>query len=408
MMKNTKKVSNFVQSPIMNSIRGKIGTIAFLYIYFMYIVNTKINVEIVSLLVVYVLFFFLTSALVAHKYEWRLVHIVLITWLISALLIVEFNPDTTNYGFLIFIPILSYMIRSMRVYQKYRDLIITLLFFVLFTGAVGWFQHRDFTGLLGPTFSIGAIIFTLQSRRESRKLDAIRLVELQEAHSELQKTHEQLQETTVLALQATANAERVKIAREIHDGVGHELTSLIVSLQAIDLMLPKDVMEAKKRLPEVIATARNAVREVRQAVRDWTDEDAEQQFAITGIEGLLRQYAYRANLILHFTNQTPTYVWQVPQCLLTYRILQEAMTNIVRHAKATTVWIAMEFEESTLMITISDNGGFQGERLTFGFGLSQMKKRIEEVKGSLCYRQRNEHGLTLECKIPIDEGVMKK
>jgi signal transduction histidine kinase len=272
---------------------------------------------------------------------------------------------------------------------------------------VGWVQQRDFTGLLGMTFGIGAITFTVQSRRESRKLEANRLIELQEAHSELQKTHEQLQETTVLALQATANAERVKIAREIHDGVGHELTSLIVSLQAIDIMLPKDVMEAKNRLPEVIATARNAVREVRQAVRDWTDEDTEQQFAITGIEGLIRHYAHRADLTLYFTNQTPTYVWSAPQCLLIYRILQEAVTNVVRHAKATTVWIAMIFEESTLIITISDNGWFNGETLIFGFGLTQMKKRMQEVKGSLFYRQRDEHGLTLECKIPIDEGVMK-
>ena len=407
-MKITNKESNLISSPIKKFIRSNIGTFALLYFFFTYIVNTKLNVEIVCFLLVYAVFLLLGSAMVTNKYEWRLVHVILMLWMMDAFLIVEIDPASINYGFLIFIPIISYIVSSLRVYQKYRELMITLLFFVLFVSVVGWFSHRDFTGLLVTTFGVGAFTYTFQFRRESRKLDAIRLAELQEAHSELQKTHEQLQETTVLALQATANAERVKIAREIHDGVGHELTSLIVSLQAIDLMLPNDVMEAKKRLPEVIATARNAVREVRQAVRDWTDEDAEQQFAITGIEGLLRQYAYRANLILHFTNQTPTYVWQVPQCLLTYRILQEAMTNIVRHAKATTVWIAMEFEESTLMITISDNGGFQGERLTFGFGLTQMKKRIEEVKGSLCYRQRNEHGLTLECKIPIDEGVMKK
>lgn len=66
----------------------------------------------------------------------------------------------------------------------------------------------------------------------------LHLQELNKAHQELQEAHAELQEATMHSMKYAALEERMRLAREIHDGLGHQLTSLIVQLQALEIMLP--------------------------------------------------------------------------------------------------------------------------------------------------------------------------
>jgi signal transduction histidine kinase len=78
------------------------------------------------------------------------------------------------------------------------------------------------------------------------------------AHEELHQAHAELQEAAVRSMRYAALEERVRLSSEIHDGVGHQLTSLIIQLQALELMLPDDVEQASAVVPEMIVVARRA------------------------------------------------------------------------------------------------------------------------------------------------------
>jgi signal transduction histidine kinase len=85
-------------------------------------------------------------------------------------------------------------------------------------------------------------------RQDAHRISQLHLQELNETHRELQEVHAELQEATVHSMRYAALEERTRLAREIHDGLGHQLTSLIVQLQALEIMLPDDPQGHRRRL----------------------------------------------------------------------------------------------------------------------------------------------------------------
>lgn len=237
-------------------------------------------------------------------------------------------------------------------------------------------------------------------RRESRALDKRRLAELEEAHAELQRAHEELQLTTMQAMQNTALAERAHIARDIHDGIGHHLTSLIVQLQAVDMMLPDDPTAAKKQLPDILQEARAAVADVRGAVRTWAQDET--RLGVSALRGLALQVAQRARLSCLFDAPDQISEWSQDVSVTLYRILQESMTNVLRHANAESVRIAIRESPHAVHMSVTDDGLYD-ETVTFapGFGLRQMEERCRRLGGSLTLSQHVPHGLVVEATLPL-------
>ncbi len=120
-----------------------------------------------------------------------------------------------------------------------------------------------------------AVAYLLHLRRRARELDRQRTEELRLAYKSLQSTHQQLVDATAAIAEARAREERLRIAADIHDGVGHRLTSLIVGLESLELMLDDDLEAARTRVPTLLTTARQALGEVREAVhaRETSGDD---------------------------------------------------------------------------------------------------------------------------------------
>ncbi len=270
-------------------------------------------------------------------------------------------------------------------------------------GAVLFATHGVNPVFWGYMLSTVGIFFGMRGarmRREATLLDKVRLQELQTAHAELQQTHEELLQTTVLAMQSTAMAERAHIARDIHDGVGHHLTSLIVQLQALQLMLPDNPEAAASRLPEMLTVARLAVTDVRHAVRQWAEDDT--RLGLSALRGLSDQVARSTGIACEFRESEHVTQWSKEASVTLYRILQESLTNVLRHSGAANVSVDVTEAQGWIALTVSDDGSYRADTvLTPGFGLKHMQERCQAMGGELTYGPGEPRGLTVSARLPL-------
>ncbi|MEF3305709.1 sensor histidine kinase [Paenibacillus sp. GYB003] len=230
--------------------------------------------------------------------------------------------------------------------------------------------------------------------REAHRTNRKQLDQLQAAYAELQRT-------SVQAMGYAALTERAKLARDIHDGLGHQMTSLIVQLQALKLMLPKDPVAAANSVDEMLKVARKGMDEVRLAVKEWSDD--EKGLGPIALKGLVSQVEANSMVRIRYKENGPIGEWPVECSTILYRILQEALTNILKHADANQVEVAVEEANGYVKLLITDDGHFSGEKpLHFGFGLSGMIERCQAAGGSIVFSANSPNGLKIQAMIPLD------
>jgi two-component system, sensor histidine kinase and response regulator len=241
---------------------------------------------------------------------------------------------------------------------------------------------------------------------------------------QLQTQNHQLQHTQIELMQALAQErslkqrieemaaieERNRIAREIHDSLGHSLTALNVQMQAVASLLLTDPTQAQSFLVQAQRLGKTAMQEVRESVRTLrTDERTEQPLAET-IAALAEEFR-------QVTGITPTVRDRLTKPISAsvsktiYRIVQEALTNISKYARATQVQIhigttgdALVDDREHICLTIADNGqGFNSQRSTTGFGLQGMQERVAALDGEFHLTTAPDAGCQIQVELPLSE-----
>jgi signal transduction histidine kinase len=248
--------------------------------------------------------------------------------------------------------------------------------------------------------------------KEANRLSQLHLQDLAEAHQELEQTHAALQEANVHSIRYAALAERTRLARDMHDGIGHQLTSLIIQLQALEIMLPGDPQQAAHAVPAMLEVARNAMAEVRQAVKAWQEDES--GLGLVALQGLVSQCAAHTHLTLAFQQDDDLSDWPLKVSVALYRVLQEALTNVMRYAQATTVTIQVRERDQQVILTVVDDGCYTENReLVPGFGLKGIMERCQFLGGSCTLSQNQPHGLKVQVMLPIatpvhDDGALRR
>ncbi len=234
-------------------------------------------------------------------------------------------------------------------------------------------------------------------RREARQLDRERVKELENAYAELQSTHQKLIETTAQVAESRAREERLQLAADIHDGVGHRLTSLIIGLEAVELMLPHDVNRAEERLPALVTTARQSLFEVRQAVHA---REQGKDLGMDAFQALVNDAATEGQWDPSVNWSGNPEHWPATVRLTLFRVLQESLTNILRYAKARHVTVDVVENETTVTMRIADDGALR-QAPVGGFGLNHLKSRCRTLGGSFTWTAAKPHGLIITAQIPF-------
>ncbi|GIO31528.1 MULTISPECIES: sensor histidine kinase [Paenibacillus] len=274
-----------------------------------------------------------------------------------------------------------------------------LLFYVSGQGPESLFTHG--MGLAG----IYLLMWGSKVRKDARRMEQRHLRELTEAHQQLEQAyaqlheaHLELEEAAERSLRYAVLEERSRIAADIHDSIGHGLTSVIVQLQALPYMIRAAPDEARSALQSVTEIARGCLQDVRAVVHEMGLSHT----GMTGLKKLADNFAERSGLEADFAADLHE---QIPpeQIDVLYRILQEGLTNVLRHAEATAAEIRLSGERDRITMTIRDNGRAESP-VKPGFGLSAMKARCEKAGGSLAIRTIHPHGLELVAQLPKKKG----
>jgi two-component system sensor histidine kinase UhpB len=200
---------------------------------------------------------------------------------------------------------------------------------------------------------------------------------------------------------AAQEAERVAIARDLHDEVGQVLTGVLLQLNSIAEGAP----EHRDELDEARAAVRQALDEVRRISRDLRPEMLEHLGLVSALTELSTSFARVSGLEVE--RRFPAAIPKLPPEteLAVYRVAQESLTNVARHAHASRVTIALEAAHGSVVLRVTDDGrGFAGAPREEG-GLRSMRERALLVGGALAVKDAPGGGVEVRLEVPACEAA---
>ncbi|MFD3837555.1 sensor histidine kinase [Streptomyces sp. NPDC058642] len=216
-----------------------------------------------------------------------------------------------------------------------------------------------------------------------------------------QRARRELQEYAARVAELSAATERNRLARDIHDSLGHHLTAISVQLEIAAEFRALDPDAAGRAMAEARQSVKLALGDVRQSVRALRD-DARPSLSAT-LVGWAREGGSGPCVSVEVTGEEDGYGTAALTAL--YRAAQEGLTNALRHARASRVSVAVRLTEDTARLAVTDDGcGFTPDRATPGFGLTGMRERVHLVAGSVDIDSRPGEGTRLTVVVPRREG----
>ena len=224
------------------------------------------------------------------------------------------------------------------------------------------------------------------------------------------KQNEELRTRFLEQVISAEEAERRRIARELHDETSQSLTSLKVALRAVEAALPTE--ELRTRLEEIRKLAGGTLEEVGRLARGLHPSVLDDLGFKPAVQKLTRDFSRAHELKIDIHVGYGSGGERLPLMIETtlYRILQEALTNVVKHAKASTISIVVERRATKVSMIIEDDGtGFAVEAMALnrgvtesgGLGLHGMRERASLLKGDLTIESTKSGGTSLYVSIPL-------
>lgn len=288
-----------------------------------------------------------------------------------------------------------------------------ILLYVMVVINLGWLSNwqwsRVYASLLTliPAFAFVAL-FSLVSRILEQQKDRAEhlLRKLEESNAELGRAHAQLQDYANEVEELTIVRERTRLAREIHDTLGHYLSILNIQLETIGKLQERDPARAAVEIAEARRVAAQSMQEVRNAVaalRPTSMAALSFAEAVTQLGKEFERSAPATALTLDLETELPPLSPDIAVAL--YRAVQETLTNIRKHTQASKVLVRLRYEHGALDLLVLDNGKdaahtvleYQGE----GFGLIGLRERIELLGGQVSYGPAEQGGYRVTVHTPV-------
>ena len=202
------------------------------------------------------------------------------------------------------------------------------------------------------------------------------------------QANRELNSYLALSEKIAEDRERKRIAREIHDTLGHALTGISAGIDAVKVLVDIDTNRAKEQLNNVSVVVRDGIRDVRGSLNKMRPGALENNTLKEALIKIIREYEAISNLEIHLCYEWDNIDLDIAKEDIVFRVIQESITNSVRHGHAKTIWIELLEEDEAYVMTIQDDGvGFDG--LHYGYGLKQMQERLMIIGGSVRFENRD-------------------
>jgi signal transduction histidine kinase len=228
-------------------------------------------------------------------------------------------------------------------------------------------------------------------------------IRLQAALRDLRESHDQLAASTAQVAELSAAAERNRLARDIHDSLGHFLTAIAVQLEKTEAFRDRDQAVAGQAVADARSLARQALQEVRGSVRALRGDELPASLSAM-LTGLVRQAGLEEPKVTLTVAGDETAIAASARMVI-FRAAQEALTNISKHSGARQVSMSVTFGDREVRLVVSDDGcGFDplphAAQAQHGLGLAGMRERAALAGGRAEVDSRPGSGTTVTVTIP--------
>lgn len=329
-------------------------------------------------------------------------------WLIGARILfyeVAAILDCSNFAIILYmlIPFLAYIFIN-----KWTAFALGGVFTAWVAVKVGFFRCPDCpidqnvtpvlllgVGMLWSTAMGGLVKGVETSRARAKQL----LADLEQSHQELQKYASQVEELA-------AAEERNRVARDIHDSVGHSLAVVNVQLEKALVFHQRDPDVAEQAIKNARRAAKEALGDVRASVR--TLRQSNKMFSLSDVLTALVERSINDTLKVDLKIEGSEKGYSKPALMTLYRAAQEGLTNVYKHAGASRVWITVRLNDKSAHLQICDDGnGFEPELVEDlpankhgQYGLQGIRERLELIGGDMSLESSPTEGTTLTVTIP--------
>jgi signal transduction histidine kinase len=294
--------------------------------------------------------------------------------------------------------------RSCLIFQLPGRLVVTFSSFILFLFSLkkrmppGRFSPIDQERFRFFSFSL-AVLFGLSLVFVLLLMNAV--LSERQSRDKLETANEKLRQYALKIENQATLEERNRIAREIHDSLGHSLTALNLQLETALKLSKSDIPRAMTFLATAKELGSKALQDVRQSVSTMRSHPLQEQNLEQAIQ-LLAVDFQRTTGILPNVQISIISPLSMEISMPIYRIIQESFTNISKYAQATEVQLELTTTSETLKLIVQDNGsGFDVEQNTTGFGLQSMRDRTLSLKGEFYIHSSYNAGCQIVVNIPL-------
>ncbi len=288
--------------------------------------------------------------------------------------------------------------------------IYLILFFVLSVTAASTFEEEEWPWWI-VAYGVIAVVFLVWRERSLMGLlvawiylagfyffaiFARALAESQEAEAEIKRLYAQLQAFSQQAEELAVMEERQRMAREMHDTVGHRLTVAAVQLEAAEKLMARDPERAKEVISVVREQVVTALDELRSTVAALRSPVEASLPLVSSLQRLAQAFQQATGIEVTLT-LPPNLPSDLPPSYRKafYRAAQEALTNVQKHANAHHVWMTLQRSDEVLTLVVEDDGvgvDMAALKTASGFGLQGLAERAQALGGAFRLEPRTPHG----------------
>lgn len=257
--------------------------------------------------------------------------------------------------------------------------------------------------LLNVFLSLNTILFVLYVMIlvQGKHLESARI---QSLNAQLNDANQRLRAYAIEAERTAETRERNRLAREIHDTLGHALTGIAAGLDACMITMETAPEFTKTQLAKIRETALRGIKDVRRSVKKLRPDDLERLSLREALFKMTEDFMASSGMeVSYLINGWPEHLREDEEEVI-YRITQECVTNANRHGHAKHVNITIGTDAEYMRIVIADDG-VGCEEIQQGFGLRHMKERLDLLKGEFHYW--SDGGFIVEVAIPMHQADLE-
>ncbi|TDC83295.1 sensor histidine kinase [Micromonospora sp. KC606] len=336
----------------------------------------------------------LTLLFGVEAFHWRRYPVTMPPGPAAALLAVRFalfvaaallDGSGTSRALFVLVPFVAYFAFGRAVSVALAGICLALIAVVFTASTPDWYRDAEYVSDL-LMFSIGLVLAICMA--------AVAIAE-RDARARLERTLDRIAELS-------AATERNRVARDIHDSLGHHLTAIAIQMEKASAFHDRDPALAAQALHDARASARNALTEVRRSVHAL--RDATPPFSLPSALTDLAHSADGGGPAVTVTVTGEPHRYGPALLAALYRAAQEGVTNARRHAQAATVTVSVAFDEAGARLTVADDGrglpAAQAGATVEGLGLLGMRERVQQLGGQISIDSRPGAGTVITVTIP--------